>query len=57
MKLITLYRSLSLRPEDFRLDEPTPLVVVPRGKGRRLGAVPLIGEGLDTARDFMAIRA
>ena len=25
-----------LRPEDFRLDEPTPFVVVPRGKGGRL---------------------
>lgn len=22
-----------LRPDDFRLDEPTPFVVVPRGKG------------------------
>ena len=42
-----------LRPEDFRLDEPTPFVVVPRGKGGRLAAVPLIGEGLDAAREFM----
>ena len=46
-----------LRSEDFRLDEPTPFVVVPRGKGGRLAAVPLIGEGLDAAREFMAIRA
>ncbi|MYD87981.1 MAG: phage integrase family protein [Acidobacteria bacterium] len=46
-----------LRPEDFRLDEPTPFVAVPRGKGGRLAAVPLVGEGLDAARDFMALRA
>ena len=46
-----------LRPEDFRLDEPTPFVVVPRGKGGRLAAVPLVGEGLDAAREFMATRA
>ena len=46
-----------LQPEDFRLDEPTPFVAVPRGKGGRLAAVPLVGEGLDAAREFMAIRA
>ncbi len=46
-----------LRPEDFRLDEPTPFVVVPRGKGGRLAAIPLVGEGLEAARDFTAIRA
>ena len=46
-----------LRPEDFRLDEPTPFVVVPRGKGGRLAAVPLVGEGLNAAREFMAVRA
>ena len=46
-----------LQPEDFRLDEPTPFVVVPRGKGGRLGAIPLVGERLDAARDFMALRA
>ncbi len=46
-----------LRPEDFRLDEPTPFVAVPRGKGGRLAAVPLVGEGLDAAREFMAIGA
>ncbi len=46
-----------LQPDDFRLDEPTPFVVVPRGKGGRLAAIPLVGEGLDAARDFMAIRA
>ena len=46
-----------LRPEDFRLDEPTPFVAVPRGKGGRLAAVPLVGEGLDAAREFMAAGA
>ena len=43
-----------LQPEDFRLGEPTPFVVVPRGKGGRLVAIPLVGEGLATAREFMA---
>ena len=43
-----------LQPDDFRLADPTPFVVVPRGKGGRLAAIPLVGEGLDAARDFMA---
>ena len=46
-----------LRPEDFRLDEPTPFVVVPRGKGGRLAAIPLVGAGLEAAREFKAIHA
>ena len=46
-----------LRSEDFRLDEPTPFVVVPRGKGGRLAAIPLVGDGLNAAREFMAIGA
>ena len=46
-----------LRAEDFRLDEPIPFVAVPRGKGGRLAAIPLVGEGLDAAREFMATRA
>ncbi len=46
-----------LQPDDFRLDEPTPFVVAPRGKGGRLAAIPLVGEGLKAAREFMAIRA
>ena len=41
-----------LQPEDLRLDEPTPFVVVPRGKGGRLAAIPLVGEGLKVAREF-----
>ena len=35
-----------LRDEDFRLDEPIPYVAVPRGKGGRIAAVPLVPEGL-----------
>ena len=46
-----------LRPDDVRLDEPTPFVVVPRGKGGRLAAIPLVGDGLDAARAFVAIGA
>jgi len=46
-----------LQPEDFRLNEPTPFVVVPRGKGERLAAIPLVGEGLKAAREFTAARA
>ena len=46
-----------LQPDDFRLDEATPFLVVPRGKGGRLAAIPLVGEGLKAAREFMAIRA
>ena len=42
-----------LRREDFRLDEPIPYVAVPRGKGGRLAAVPLIAEGVAAARDFI----
>ena len=30
-----------LQPEDFRLDESTPFVVVPRGKGGRLAAIAI----------------
>ena len=46
-----------LRPDDFRLDEAIPFVVVPRGKRGRLAAIPLVGQGLDAAREFMAICA
>ena len=46
-----------LQPEDFRLDELTPFVAVPRGKGGRLAAIPLVGDGLEAARAFMALRA
>ena len=43
-----------LRQTDFRLGEPVPFVAAPRGKGGKLAAIPLIGEGLDAARDFLA---
>ncbi len=43
-----------LQPDDFRLDEPMPFVVVPRGKRGRLAAIPLVGQGLDAAREFLA---
>ena len=46
-----------LQPDDFRLTEPTPFVVVPRGKGGRLAAIPLVGDGLEAAREFKAIDA
>ena len=43
--------------DDFRLQEQVPFVVVPRGKGGRLAAIPLVGEGLDAAHDFVTIGA
>ena len=43
-----------LRPEDFRLDDAIPFVAVPRGKGGRLAAIPLVEEGLRAAHDFVA---
>ena len=43
-----------LREEDFRFDESTPFVVVPRGKRGRLAAIPLVGDGLNAARKFVA---
>ncbi len=46
-----------LRRDDFRLDAPIPYVAVPRGKGGRLAAVPLVGDGLAAARDFIAREA
>ena len=46
-----------LRPADFRLDEAVPFVAVPRGKGGRLAAIPLIEEGVQAARDFIARNA
>ena len=46
-----------LRAEDFRLDEPIPYVAVPRGKGGRIAAVPLVPEGVDAARAFLDAEA
>ena len=46
-----------LRSDDFRLDDAIPFVAAPRGKGGRLAAIPLVEEGLQAARDFMAREA
>ena len=46
-----------LQREDFRLHEPIPYVAVPRGKGGRLAAVPLVAEGATAAHDFIAREA
>ena len=46
-----------LQTDDFRLDEPIPYVAVPRGKGGRIAAVPLVPEGIAAARAFLHIRA
>ena len=42
---------------DFRLDDPVPFVAVPRGKGGRLAAIPLVDDALDAIRDFLAADA
>ena len=42
-----------LRVDDFRLDDPIPYVAVPRGKGGRIAAVPLVPEGVAAARAFL----
>ena len=46
-----------LQADDFRLNDPIPYVAVPRGKGGRLAAVPLVPEGLAAARAFLDARA
>ena len=46
-----------LRAEDFRLDEPISYVAVPRGKGGRIAAVPLVPEGVAAARAFLDAEA
>ena len=46
-----------LRAEDFRLQDPIPYVAVPRGKGGRLAAVPLVTDGVMAARSFFAAHA
>ncbi len=42
---------------DFHLDEPIPYVDVPRGKGGRQAAVPLVDEAVSAARAFIAADA
>ncbi len=46
-----------LRAEDFRLDEPIPYVAVPRGKGSRIAAIPLVPEGVTAAHAFLDAEA
>ena len=43
-----------LRKEDFRLHEPVPFVATPRGKRGKLAAIPLVGQGLEAAREFIS---
>ena len=42
---------------DFRLADPVPYVNVPRGKGGRLAAIPLVDDALAAVRDFIAADA
>ncbi len=42
---------------DFHLDEPIPYVDVPRGKGGRQAAVPLVDEAVSAAHAFIAADA
>ena len=46
-----------LQVDDFRLDDLIRYVAVPRGKGGRLAAVPLVSEGIAAARAFLDARA
>ena len=46
-----------LAREDFHLSDAVPYVNVPRGKGGRLAAIPLVDDALDAVRDFMAADA
>ena len=46
-----------LSEASFRLADDPPWVVVPRGKGGRLAAVPLVPEGLAAADAFLAHQA
>ena len=46
-----------LRPADFHLSDPVPYVSVPRGKGGRLAAIPLVDDALAAVHDFIAADA
>ena len=46
-----------LTPADFRLTDPVPYVSVPRGKGGRLAAIPLVHDALSAVHDFIAADA
>lgn len=45
------------RRDECRLDDAIPFIAVPRGMGARPAAIPLVEEGLDGARDFLAHEA
>ena len=42
---------------DFRLTDPVPYVSVPRGKGGRLAAIPLVDDAISAVHDFIAADA
>lgn len=42
---------------DFRLSDPVPHVSVPRGKGGRVAAIPLVDDALAAVRDFITADA
>ena len=46
-----------LTPDSFHLNHEVPHVVVPRAKGGRTAAIPLLEEGLRAARQFIDIDA
>lgn len=46
-----------LTAESFRLDNDIPLVIVPAAKGGETSAIPLSAEGIEAAREFMALNA
>ena len=46
-----------LRAEDSQLDEPIPYSPVPRGKGGRIAAVPLVPERVAAAGAFFDAEA
>ena len=46
-----------LAAADFHLSDPVPYVNVPRGKGGRHAAIPLVDDALAAVRDFMAVDA
>ena len=46
-----------LKRTDFHLADPVPYVSVPRGKGGRLAAIPLVDDALAAVHDFIAVDA
>ena len=46
-----------LEAENFRLDDDIPHVLVPAAKGGEPAAIPLSADGIEAAREFMALKA